>query len=102
MLELGALTKEMHVKIGYESAKYGFRNIFAFGEFADYIAYGATIAGARTTAIHIFGGEDSFFSLASEIYNKAEENEIILIKASHALNAKKIIEILESMSNNAG
>lgn len=94
MLELGEHTENLHVCIGENAAKYGFEKIFAFGAFAKYVAEGA-IAGGMTES-QIFINEDTTNPerTAMQLQYNCKNGELVLVKASHAVRAKRIIDIL--------
>ena len=95
MLELGARTEELHRKIGEAVYKYGFRRLYALGVYSPFIARGAMEAGMPRE--HIFVNTDITAPeiTAKEILENANREEIILVKASHALHAERIYEFLK-------
>jgi UDP-N-acetylmuramoyl-tripeptide--D-alanyl-D-alanine ligase len=101
MLELGAYTEAMHRKIGAAAACHGIDKLFLFGKFAKHTEVGAIEAGMPPSKIFINTDLSAPEITAKQIWQTAKENETVLIKASHSLNAYKIIEILERMNKNA-
>jgi UDP-N-acetylmuramoyl-tripeptide--D-alanyl-D-alanine ligase len=94
MLELGEHTKELHELVGSEVAKRGFTRLFAFGNFADYYANGAVNGGMSPSCIYINKRQDAPEITAADIIKSCRKGELLLVKASHAVNAEQIIEHL--------
>ncbi len=97
MLELGTSACELHQYIGKQLLKYNINNLYTFGDFSDCIKDGAVIAGIKGNKIHQNPDKENHRLSAEQIFFNSEEGEIIMIKASHKLNAEKIIEILIDM-----
>ena len=101
MLELGSYAEAMHRKIGTAAARHGIDKLFLFGKFAKHTEAGAIEGGIPPSKIFINTEISAPEITAKQIWQTASENETVLIKASHSLNAYKIIEILERMNKNA-
>ena len=95
MLELGAETEELHEKIGSAAFKYGYKSLFAFGRYAEFIKNGAIKAGMSEKNIFINGNVDSPEITAKQIINNTTDGELILFKASHAIAADRIYDYLK-------
>ncbi|MBO7304253.1 MAG: UDP-N-acetylmuramoyl-tripeptide--D-alanyl-D-alanine ligase [Clostridia bacterium] len=95
MLELGAHTEELHKKIGAAAYEYGFRHIYAFGVYAPFIAAGATGAGMARERISVNTDPTAPHITAEQIKKHGVAEEIILVKASHALHAERIYDYLK-------
>ena len=100
MLELGAHTEEMHRKIGLAAAKHGFEKIYAFGVYSPFIAEGAVSGGIDNGRIFINTDITCPEYTANQILDNHTANELILFKASHAVHAEKILELLISLVQN--
>ena len=100
MLELGEKSYELHKYIGALAYQYGFRAIYAFGNYANAVALGGKEAGFDEKMIFINENTDSPEITAKQILNNYENGEIILIKASHALSAHRITEKLMEYKKN--
>ena len=99
MLELGEHSKKLHVSVGAMAAKYGFEKIFAFGRFANDVAEGALSGGMSKSQIFINENSKNHEYTAKQIEDNCKSGELILIKASHALHADRIIDILDKNIN---
>lgn len=95
MLELGSQTKELHNMIGRAVVKHKFRKLYAFGEYAEFIAEGAYEAGMSRTDILINSDIAAPEITAKQILNNFIKDEIILFKASHAVHAEKIFSCIK-------
>ena len=94
MYELGACSNEAHETIGREFARRGGSALYTFGELANTIADGAVLGGMQNEAI--FRNVDlSRPDISGEmIINTFMPGDMLLIKASRAVRAEKIIEYL--------
>ncbi len=93
MLELGESSKEMHRLIGKKCAELGFKKLYALGKYASDIALGAKKAGMSEKDIYI--NEDAAeYATTAKVIKETYEGETILVKGSHAMGLKKIIDII--------
>jgi len=99
MLELGDNAIFEHRKIGTIAYKSGARHIYTFGHLASHIAAGAEEAGMSRSDIFINEDISDPKKSAYDILNSSQKGEYVLIKASHALHAERIIEHLKDLSN---
>lgn len=97
MLELGIESERLHTKIGEAAVKYGFEKIYAFGNYSDCIARGAVNNGLNPNDVFVYKDTDDFKKIADSIMRHHTRNEIILLKASHALRADRIKDELQNM-----
>jgi len=95
MLELGERSIELHRFIGKAAYEYGFNKIFAFGKYADEIAFGARSAGMSSDCIFINTDVNAPDITSRMLSENVESDEIILFKASHALHAERIYRLLK-------
>ena len=94
MLELGEHSAPLHKNLGKAVYKYGFRNLYAFGIYAEAIATGALEAGMKKDNIFIKSDTSKMEMTANQILKNKANDEIILFKASHDIHAEKIIDLL--------
>lgn len=95
MLELGDLTEDEHRKVGKKAYELGARHLYTFGKFATNIAIGAKESGMNNNNIFINENIADPNLSAILIKNNSLNGEKILIKASHAIHAERIIEHLK-------
>lgn len=94
MLELGEYSELLHFELGKCAAQNGFKRLYIFGEYKEYIKAGAIAFGIPESEITVMGNE-SLDDFVRRIYEKAEKDEIILAKASHATQMKTVLKMLE-------
>ena len=98
MLELGDKSEALHEMVGRECAKNKASKLYLFGNFAKSIAKGAIIEGMDEK--NIFVNTDlTRPDLTAFQIKETYENERILIKASHSVNIKRVIDILKKGGN---
>ncbi len=97
MLELGYKTEALHKEIGKLACTEGARKLYTFGAYAYLIRDGAKEAGMKDCDVFASTELGNYPIIAKEIYRKSKRNEIVLIKASHALLSEKIIEEIERL-----
>ena len=87
MLELGEMAKELHFEVGVVCRKAKISKLFAFGKYSDYYIEG-------------FGDGvkcDNFDRIASQVLGELAEGDILLVKASHAVDFGKIIRKMQEI-----
>lgn len=96
MLELGTETRILHEQVGWACADAGVDLLFTFGAAAESIAVGAERRGMDGG--HILHNPDPSapYLSAAQVLSVVKEKDVILIKASRALAAERIIEILKT------
>ena len=93
MLELGEKSHALHYYVGSECAKHSLKNVYAFGEYANDIARGAIENGMKPK--NVFVNQDiSNPGLSVKQIKDSYTGETLLVKASHSVNAHRIIELL--------
>ncbi len=93
VLELGAFSEEIHIKIGRLLARISPRQIFLYGQYAKFTAIGAESMGIPKSRLHSFEvGEEH--ELAEKIKKLAKDGEIMLIKGSRGMHLEKIVEYI--------
>lgn len=90
MKDLGEKSDQFHKELGKYGALKEIDVMVSIGEEAKYIYNGIKESGKKTQAFY-FKDQASFLEKAEEILKKGDT---ILVKASHSMNFKNIIEIL--------
>lgn len=98
MLELGEHTESEHERIGTEAAMANLNALYLYGEYSEYVMYGALRGGMD--ARRIFINKDILRPdlTAEQIISNHTEGETILFKASHALNLSRISDIIRELT----
>ena len=91
MKELGEGSADMHRALGRFAAEAGIGLLFSYGELARDIARGAREAGLSDVIELASDPKDA----ASAIIEKAQDNDILLFKASRAMALEGVIQILK-------
>ena len=95
ILELGALSKDIHYKIGEILAHNSIECIFLFGNQVKYVAKGAIDNGFDKKRIFINNDIFSPEITSNQICKTISPNDIILAKASNKINLKRVINLIE-------
>jgi UDP-N-acetylmuramoyl-tripeptide--D-alanyl-D-alanine ligase len=99
MRELGENTRVLHEGVGEYMAKNGLDLLFTFGLIAENYKTGAIRGGMTESAIFtnpdVASPDESGMALVREL----REGDVLLIKASRAMAAEKIINYLENHIN---
>ena len=96
MNELGDKTAPLHEMIGKMIAESGLKKLYAFGIYANHLARGAIMGGMNKNQIFINEDLSNYKKTAEDILSNSKKGEIILVKASHKVNAKRIIDYIEN------
>jgi UDP-N-acetylmuramoyl-tripeptide--D-alanyl-D-alanine ligase len=94
ILELGDKCEQIHRKIGEEAVKHGIERLYLFGNYSEYTRLGALYAGMKDEYIFINSDISRPDLTAEQILNTHRKKEIILFKASHKINLRRIIDLL--------
>lgn len=94
MLELGGYSAILHFDIGKYAAQSGVKKLYAFGEYSSYVRAGASAFGIPESQTVIKSGDETLSDFVARIYDKTEEDEIILAKASHATKMAAVLKML--------
>lgn len=97
--ELGNEAHKIHYKIGEYAAKLRLDNLFIFGEYYNDVFCGAVSGGMPEDKIFITKDTTDFENAAMLISKHSLKNEIILFKASHAVNLGRVIEHLQTLES---
>ena len=95
MGELGEQEKQMHYDVGAHTVSCGIDVLICIGTLSSELSRGAAEAAAssgNTIEIHHYKDKSAFFSDMNSILKKGDT---ILVKASHAMEFDKIVEMLE-------
>lgn len=89
MLELGDVSKQMHMQIGSIAAKQA-DIVIAYGNMAKYYVKGARSVGAPDSNLFYFESRDS---AAKALISMAKPGDTILFKASRGMRAEEVIKV---------
>ena len=91
MLELGEFSKKLHSDLGGEIYSNNIDILITVGEESKNIAQTAIKKGMNTSNIYVLNNNEEVINLIKKI---KQEGDCILIKASHGMNFKKIVDSL--------
>ena len=86
------MSESMHRKIGELIPGEIFNQIFLFGNFAKFIAYGAIKKGFPAERIHINDDIDKPCISALQIKQSCPPGELILLKGSRGVRVERILD----------
>ncbi len=92
MKELGEKSEWLHEEIGKKAIAYGVTRLFVMGEFAQAMAEGANRAAKTSTVITIAENREA---LIDQVAREMQAGDVILIKASRAMQLEKVVEALK-------
>lgn len=95
VLELGDKAKDIHRAIGKKCGELGLRSLYLFGGYSDYTADGALSAGMSEERIYKNPDLNAPNITADQIYRNSSEKEIVLFKASHAIDLGRVLTRLK-------
>ena len=95
ILELGTLSEDIHYKIGEILAHNNIECLFLFGDQVKYVAKGAIDNGFDKKRIFMNNDVSSPEITSNQIIQTISTNDIILAKASHKINLKQVINLIE-------
>jgi len=101
ILELGKFAEEIHYNLGRQISSYPLRHLFLYGKYAGAIMEGAIYGGMDKSLIFANRNTSSPYKTAFDIARTADKSEVILMKASHNVNIKRIARILEEIKSDA-
>lgn len=96
MLELGDESHVLHYRIGTLAADSKIDALYLFGHYSDCVKEGAIHHGISPNSIFVNKNTSDFFATAEQIVRNSRDGDVILFKASHKLELRKIIEILKN------
>lgn len=95
MLELGSETEAQHRHIGEVAARLGVEELYLFGVYAPFTAAGARKAGMTVSHLHVNTDTECIAVTAEQIHHHSMPGDILLAKASHAVQLSRIFPLLE-------
>lgn len=102
MRELGSNSPEMHAEVGYRAAKDGIDRIYTFGEISSLaLREGAIIGGMAEDQVISFPDSEHPEEVAVSLKSYLEDGDVLLIKASRALRAERILAELKMLYENS-
>jgi UDP-N-acetylmuramoyl-tripeptide--D-alanyl-D-alanine ligase len=96
MRELGEATRRMHETVGEEAATLGVSVLMTLGELGVSIAEGALGAGMADENICMIRELDDLTPAAHKLWNMLCPGDVVLLKASRAVAAERMIEALRA------
>ncbi len=97
MLELGKNTEMYHRSTGAYATECGVDILFTLGSLARFIAAGAQSAGMNDENIFVNIDENTYPATAAELAGVLSEGDILLVKASRAIRAERVIDCLRDI-----
>ena len=95
MNELGQYTEELHRYVGKLCANADIDYLFTFGAYSEFIADEAAKSGMSTDRILKNSDIMSPQITANQILSRCNKGDVILFKASHAIQLNRVIDILK-------
>ena len=95
MLELGDYSRLMHDQIGQYAAQSKVAKLFCYGMMSDIVAEAAIKKGIRAENVFVCLDTRDPQTMASMILDVTEPGDVLLVKASRAIHAEKVIECLK-------
>jgi UDP-N-acetylmuramoyl-tripeptide--D-alanyl-D-alanine ligase len=93
MLELGALSKELHREVGVFASERGVDCLICHGEQAEFIFKGLISTGAEVERYH-FPMREAFME---RLPGLIRAGDTVLVKASHGMRFDEIVELLKTL-----
>ncbi|MBQ8523086.1 MAG: UDP-N-acetylmuramoyl-tripeptide--D-alanyl-D-alanine ligase [Clostridia bacterium] len=95
MLELGDYSRLMHDQLGQYAAQAKVSKLFCYGMMSDVVAEAAIKKGIRAENVFVCLDTRDPQTMANMILDIAQEGDILLVKASRAIHAERVIECLK-------
>ncbi len=95
MLELGEDSRLMHDQVGQYVAQMQVQKLFCYGSMADIIAEAAIKKGVRADNVYVCLDTRDPQSMADMILAALTPGDVLLVKASRAVQAERIIECMK-------
>ena len=99
MLELGDYSRLMHDQLGQYAAQSKVSKLFCYGMMSDIVAEAAIKKGIRAENVFVCLDTRDPQTMADMIFSSIEPNDVLLVKASRAVHAEKVIEFLKKRLN---
>lgn len=95
MRELGDDSQLMHHKLGVNVANKHISALFTYGKLAEDIASGAIFSGMRAENVYVNTDIDNPVASGNELLGYLKPGDILLVKASRAVAAEKVLEYVK-------
>jgi UDP-N-acetylmuramoyl-tripeptide--D-alanyl-D-alanine ligase len=95
MLELGDYSRLMHDQLGQYAAQTKVAKLFCYGMMSDIVAEAAIKKGIRAENVFVCLDTRDPQTMADMILQVCEPGDVLLVKASRAIHAEKVIEYLK-------
>ena len=95
MLELGDYSRLMHDQLGQYAAQTKVAKLFCYGMMSDIVAEAAIKKGIRAENVFVCLDTRDPQTMADMILQVSEPGDVLLVKASRAIHAEKVIEYLK-------
>lgn len=95
MLELGEYSRLMHDQLGRFAAQEKVQKLFCYGQMADVVAEAAIKNGIRADNVFVSVDTSDPDSMAEMICSVLEPEDVLLVKASRAVKAERVLEALK-------
>lgn len=95
MLELGEYSRLMHDQLGQYAAQMQIQKLFCYGSMADIVAEAAIKKGIRADNVFVSVDTRDAQGMADMILQTLQPGDILLVKASRAVQAERIIECMK-------
>ena len=94
MLELGDYSRLMHDQLGQYAAQSKVAKLFCYGMMSDVVAEAAIKKGIRAENVFVCLDTRDPQTMANMIFEISEPGDVLLVKASRAIHAERVIECL--------
>jgi len=95
MLELGEYSRLMHDQLGQYAAQMQVQKLFCYGMMADIVAEAAIKKGIRADNVYVALDTRDAQVMADMILTALHPGDVLLVKASRAVQAERIIECMK-------
>ena len=95
MLELGEYSRLMHDQLGQYAAQMQVQKLFCYGMMADIVAEAAIKKGIRADTVYVALDTRDAQVMADMILTALHPGDVLLVKASRAVQAERIIECMK-------
>ena len=101
MRELGTESSAMHEGVGRYAARVGVHHLFTFGaESSEFLSAGAASSGIPEDRIFREKDSTDATAITEQILREMREGDVLLVKASRALRAERIVALLKEKTAN--
>ena len=97
MLELGEYSRLMQHQLGQYAAQMKVQKLYCYGAMADIVAEAAIKKGVRADNVYVSLDSDNPTEMAKMINSSMQSGDVLLVKASRAVSAERVIEALKKI-----